>query len=280
MLSSKARTLICLLAVNAAAWLLSGCQANTIYFGTNTQFGIRAGVDTKQIPEVEIGYNRQEGVMLPLAVECALKATNAPGTDATSETGGAAGQKGKQPATAAPAGGVGRSFIGENKQGDHKDAYSVIAIFSGKAHGNASAGTTNSVGAGMGVAQYFATGVAAQLLAEQGATVVGGASSAADSAAALARKLQNTADTERAAILAYVTKPDKTLDIDRVKAVAGTSPPPFAPNDVASFLAPAANAPAPTLDGFKSRLNPGGCWVPYIFTWYSTYTNITGTTKP
>jgi hypothetical protein len=158
--SSKLKHLVFLPALAVGAWFLSGCQSNTIYFGTNTQFGIRAGVDTKQIPEVQIGYNRQEGVMLPLTVDNGRPSTNSTSSCCAKDM--------------TPANIENEKFIGENNQGIRKDAYSVIAIFSGNAAGNVSPSTNNATGASMGVSQYFATGVAAQLLAEHGASVVGG----------------------------------------------------------------------------------------------------------
>jgi hypothetical protein len=44
-----------------------GCQHyDAIVFATNTQVGARVGVDTRQVPEVQVGYNRQEGAIVPL----------------------------------------------------------------------------------------------------------------------------------------------------------------------------------------------------------------------
>jgi hypothetical protein len=246
----------------AGAWLLSGCQSNTLYFATNTQLGVRVGVDSKQIPEVELGYNRQEGVVLPLTVENCNKATNSP--QACALNGGSATIINDS------------KFTGENKTGGIKDAPSVIAIFTGHISGSGSASASNSVAANMKVNQYFATGVAAQLLAQHGPAVVGGAPSTTN-AQTLVTELQAETEKARAAIFAYVTQPDNSLDTNRVKAITGTNAPPFPPNDVASFL---ANSASTNLAGFKSRLSTGGPWVPELLTWYSTYTNIIATPKP
>lgn len=261
----------------AIAGLFSSCQPNTVYFATNTQFGIRAGVDSKQIPEVEIGYNRQEGVMMPYYIDTG---TNSPVShkqknELEAKLATDTSHIGASQSTVEE-----RKFIGENNQGNHKDSYSVIAIFHGNGGGNASAGTSNSVGAKMGVAQYFATGVAAQLLAEHGASVVGGPPSGSDSPALIISNLQHQANIDLTAITAYVTKPDKSLDTDRLAAIAGTNAPPFPPNDVLSFIHPGSGVSAPNLDDFKKRVSSGGAWAPYVFTWYSAYTNITGIANP
>ena len=58
-------------------------------------------------------------------------------------------------------------FVGEDKSGQ-KDTYSVLASFGAQFEGAASAGTSNSATAKGGIAQYFATGLAARLLAQSG----------------------------------------------------------------------------------------------------------------
>lgn len=157
------KTLIWIPLFASVAWLLSGCQSNEIYFATSTQAGIQVGVDAKEIPQITIGYNRQEGVMLPLK----MVADN--GTNSPAKSASGAGVGTGKPSIAD------LKYVGTNNNKDtqREDAYSVIAILNVNSSGNV--GSNSSAGAAMGVSQYFATGVAAQLLGEHGAAVVGGA---------------------------------------------------------------------------------------------------------
>jgi hypothetical protein len=46
---------------------LVGCQHyNSINFVTNTQFGAKIGVNAEKIPEIQVGYNRQEAARVPV----------------------------------------------------------------------------------------------------------------------------------------------------------------------------------------------------------------------
>src|SRR5579871_3385611 len=245
-------------AVIAGLWIISGCQSNTIYFGTNTQFGIRAGVDTKQIPEVEIGYNRQEGVMLPLTV----KSTNSPCAGTGTNPPFDSNQK----------------FLSHYQEGntDIQDAYSVLATFSGQAGG--SAGSSNTAGANLGVAQYFATGDAAVMLARQGgAAAVGGAQSAVSPIDTSVAGIVNTQNKERSALIAYFTSPDGSLDKARLKAIATTNIPPDPPNDMSTFLN-STNGTA--VSAVQSNMTPPGPWAGQVDYWYRRYTNIINNTQP
>ena len=70
-------------AVTALALLAAGCvqatrHSNTMYFGTNTTFGIKAGAATGETPKVIVGYDRQEAVILPLVANTAETALRLP----------------------------------------------------------------------------------------------------------------------------------------------------------------------------------------------------------
>jgi hypothetical protein len=53
-----------------AAILLTGCaHNNAINFATSTQFGVKVGVNAEKIPEVQVGYNRQEAARVPVYLE-------------------------------------------------------------------------------------------------------------------------------------------------------------------------------------------------------------------
>ncbi|WDP90358.1 MAG: hypothetical protein HUN04_11885 [Desulfobacter sp.] len=61
----------------AALCLATGCAApkhhDAIFFVTNTQVGVKIGADAYQRPTVEVGYNRQEGAVVPLYIANAEK---------------------------------------------------------------------------------------------------------------------------------------------------------------------------------------------------------------
>lgn len=297
-----------ILAVLAAS-LLGGCRHNNaINFATSTQFGVKVGVNAEKIPEVQVGYNRQEAARVPVYLEqdknTAGPATT-PGnasvhallrqaqillqsTDANVQAKGAKLIVGLQQ-------GAGRS-LGTNlvyqlafaeaakslntsgpqpdplllnaciqaaldlpvetqrfheqgkfiatRQGDNAaDAYSVLGTFSGDGAGSLS---TNS--GRLKIAQFFATGVAAQELARYGgaATVNPNANSpatlslderikerkigraqqqASDGLTQLATHLANISDPARRAaevgrMMAGLTLADGDSVDDRKKAIA------------------------------------------------------------
>jgi hypothetical protein len=138
-------------------------------FGTNTQFGIKAGASPTSVPEVTVGYSRQEAVVLPLVANA-------------SDNGSY--QKPCNPAS--PVDAVqSEQFVVHPCllvafNGSAQDSYSVLASFGAKFGGEANG---QGVKASGGLAQYFATGMAAQLLAlSGGAAVVAVGESATESA--------------------------------------------------------------------------------------------------
>jgi hypothetical protein len=138
-------------------------------FGTNTQFGIRAGTTPTSVPEVNIGYSRQEAVVLPLVANVDDNGHTQKPCDLTT-----------------PVEVVGGSGFAVHPcslvaiKGAAQDSYSVLASFGAKFDGEAKADGSKAKG---GLAQYFATGMAAQLLAfSGGASVVAVGEAAAESA--------------------------------------------------------------------------------------------------
>jgi hypothetical protein len=100
-----------------------------------------------------VGYKRQEGVWMPL----------------TPNIGNKDLRQSKDCAELEKCGFVGTQTDGD--EGNKKDAYSVLASFGANFTAGATApGTQGSASttAGGGLAQFFATGIAAQKLAEQG----------------------------------------------------------------------------------------------------------------
>lgn len=162
---------------------LTGCvqtarHSNTMIFGTNTQFGIRAGTTPTSVPEVNIGYSRQEAVVMPLVANVGDDGRTQKPCDLTTpvEVVGGHGFAVHPCALVAI-------------KGEAQDSYSVLASFGAKFSGSAKA--DGSTGSG-GLAQYFATGMAAQMLA-----FTGGASVVAvgDAAKAAAEKVPPDAST-------------------------------------------------------------------------------------
>ncbi len=161
------------LAIFAAGLALTGCvqatrHSNTMVFGTNTTFGIKAGTTTGEVPEIVIGYHRQEAVIMPLVANtvssedpnllspCDL-------TTPVTVTGNA--QFAVHPC----------SLVATNQKS--QDSYSVLASFGASYD-------VNGTGAKGGLAQYFATGVAAQILAAKGGAALVATGEAAKASAA------------------------------------------------------------------------------------------------
>jgi len=233
-----------------ALWLVSGCKHhNAINFVTNTEFGVKAGVNAEKIPEVKIGYSRQEAARVPVyLMEGSVQGQSAADITALLNAASASLEKARDASTtaeqfpnleiaqrlvnaAAEAGRKSKSdswilpqikdaanaltttganletkqeiefvrgmiaaegerpflksqfkeegkFVATRNGANYEDAYSVIGTFKGSATGNSSAGSGPKAEANMGIAQYFATGIAAQLLAQSGPAIVSTAKNA------------------------------------------------------------------------------------------------------
>ncbi len=142
---------------------LTACEmprhSNTLLFGTNTNLGINVGTDASKTPNVSIGYQRQEAVIMPLVANDKEDANGklVPCTIGPNVAGNAEWQHDSC------------VLIGERSGKDvHAvDAYSVFASFGSTFNADSSTGK-----AGGSVAQFFATGIAAQALAVAGAPTV------------------------------------------------------------------------------------------------------------
>lgn len=146
-------------ALAACVSVLSACSMidhkNTMIFGTNTSLGISAGADATNIPQVNVGYRRQEAVIMPLLANqdagggkqrpCAIADSADPNHKAQTDC----------------------KFVGEYGENNIRDSYSVLASFGAKFGANGKESTIQG-----GLAQYFATGVAAQVLALKGGASV------------------------------------------------------------------------------------------------------------
>lgn len=143
--------------------LLSGCvqstrHSNTMIFGTNTTFGAKVGSDPAQVPSITIGYDRQEAVIMPLVANTHDDGNVQKPCDLSQAAAMASSQYLVHPC----------SLVATN--GGAMDSYSVLASFGAEFDGSVNSGGTAGVKGG--IAQYFATGMAAQLLAATGGASV------------------------------------------------------------------------------------------------------------
>jgi len=184
------KTLSRLAGASLIALSLGACSqmmkhSNTLVFTTNTSVGVNVGQDASQTPAVQIGFQRQEVAFVPVLANTAV------------------GENGDLVPCPAPPGASSEAIeaptgcmFQASMDGTDRDAYSVLASFGAEGSGANSGSMT--------VAQYFATGIAAQRLAENGgANVVsaGGASkeiAEAVIAAAEAKKAEQEAIKARA----------------------------------------------------------------------------------
>lgn len=179
-------------ALIALPLLAGGCtqmtrHSNMVVFGTNTVIGVRVGTAATQVPSIDIGYTRQEAVLMPLVANTATKTTTTTSTGADGKTVTTAESTTLAPCdmgndvkvvagTPAPAGNDLPRFalhpcllVASNEREGAKDSYSVLASFGASFGGSSTTGEAKAEG---GLAQYFATGMAAQLLALNGGASV------------------------------------------------------------------------------------------------------------
>lgn len=190
---------------------LSACSTprhtNTLIFGTNTKFAFDVSQEATGAVGVTLGYKRQEAVWMPLLA-------NQAGTDGKLvPTVCTPGEACKFAGTAGKGGAAGENAV---------DTYSVLATFSGQAKGGtgAAAGGPHANGS---LAQYFATGFAARLLAEEGgAALVNTASTQASEVAVreevrLANAAKIKSENARISeIIRHVSAADGSLDATKL----------------------------------------------------------------
>jgi len=136
------------IAVAAAGLLLSACgvpHSDVMLFGTDTKLAldVSAPPEMAGTPQIVLGYKRREFVLMPLLAN---------------------GEKSKVVANANQGAVADAKYVGSTGAGD-LDTYSVLASFGAEFDSQAGAGEAK---AGGGLAQYFATGMAARILAERG----------------------------------------------------------------------------------------------------------------
>jgi hypothetical protein len=201
--------LIPLLPAVFAAAALTGCgHGDAIIFASNKQIGVKVGVDSQKIPEVSIGYNGQDFALVPVYKKDPKTATATPPNSADPSKG-APSEHGKTRDISE----VGKYLAtsGINDQ----DAYSVYGSFVGKAQGK---GDIEGAKADLSLSQFFATGIAAQILAKDaGAAMVNPKAKApaeATAETAVARELVEM-NRELEDVMKHVT--DSTKNVDKAK---------------------------------------------------------------
>jgi hypothetical protein len=184
-----------LLAALFTAALFAGCQTpkhtDLLVFGTNTQFGVSVSTDATSTPGVNIGFKRQEVVLMPLYVN---------------------GQDSKflpsEPKTPTPD----NKYVGTDGTSQPKtDTYSVLASF------GASGGGQTTGSAKVGIAQYFATGLAARTLAYAGGALINTGDKAAEVAPQTAKA---AADAETKSVSAAIVSHRESEAALRAKILA------------------------------------------------------------
>lgn len=199
--------------------VLGGCQStpehtNTLIFGTNTKFALDVSQDPTGVVGVTVGYKRQEAVWMPLL---ANSRAAAPATAASAATPAEpAGCKdstvmkieegGKTTTRTSGCKFSGTAGTDSTNGPGAEDTYSVLATFSGEARGVAGAGTPSNTEPGTAMtskagvsgegslAQFFATGLAARILAEQGSSIVNTRGGSRESSVDVAKQ-QDTVST-------------------------------------------------------------------------------------
>lgn len=220
--------------LTACGVMLSGCVGgirhnDVLIFGTDTKVAldVSASATTGGTPEVTIGYKRQEAVWMPLIV-------NGAGIDPATLHPVCQDQQGNAAICVPDINAL--KYVGQAEtptgQSSGRDAYSVFASFGADIKGSGASPPT----AGVGLAQFFATGIAAQRLASNSqvanvlalhpegtgtAIAEAGGLSPSVQAAVAAGQIQMAANQKNAAALSACA----TLKAPaRLSSLAGTAP--------------------------------------------------------
>ncbi|NKB44803.1 MAG: hypothetical protein GKS03_11055 [Alphaproteobacteria bacterium] len=193
-----------ILTATVCVFVLSACaemprHSNTLFFGTNTLIGLEIGQGATQTPGIDLGYKRQELAIVPLLAN-------------KFESCGTSGCK------LVPQNCTDASCQFKGKSATDEDTLSVLASFGAKF--NAESG--QAAAASGGLAQYFATGLAARKLAEVGGSslvalgpaATASAESAGDRAAVEAqiKIFEEEYATGMPVVLAFVNDGDGKVD--------------------------------------------------------------------
>ena len=149
---------------------------DVLIFGTETTLALDVGTSATNggTPQITVGYKRDEAVWMPLLAN-GRSTTNKPSAD--------------------------KLYQGAGENAANKDAYSVFASFGAQLEGQASS-------AKVGLAQFFATGIAAQKLASNPASVLALTVKSPEQGAADAKAVEQVASIQATNTLAL---PEKAL---------------------------------------------------------------------
>lgn len=197
-------------AATALATFLVGCTStpqhtNVLVFGTNTKVALDLSQDATSGIGITLGYKRMEAVWMPLLPN-------------------QAGANGLVPSTCTKEAECPK-FVGKDSANQH-DTYSVLASFGSKLGGGVDAEGKQANVKGE-IAQYFATGLAARLLAQKGGAGLvntNGDNLTEDQRNAIAES-SGKAVSELERLVAKVSKADgKTLDSEVLKSAFAKPP--------------------------------------------------------
>jgi hypothetical protein len=189
--------------ITAIAFVLGGCamtqHSNMMVFGTNTSVALSVGGSATSTPEIVVGYKRQEAVLMPLLAN----------TYATTSTNGETKLWPCPDVKTAPTTADDLAAIANCKyvgvaNGRELDSYSVLASFGAKFDAK---GAPNASASG-GLAQYFATGLAARRLAEKA-----GAAAVATGSAAIVSARLNASEEDKAAVAQLLDSPQIAAEV-------------------------------------------------------------------
>jgi hypothetical protein len=210
-------------------------HSNTLVFGTTTRLALDVSQDPTSTVGITIGYKRQEAVWMPLLPNQAdtdgkTRPMACNSTHKTTEADGTIEVKTNQC----------EWFAGRD---DHRgrDTYSVLASFGSKLGGGADA-TNKDVKARGEIAQYFATGLAARLLAQNGAALVNtsGDGLTTEQRATLEQQ-STTAVSELEQVVTKSTATDgKSIDAAKVQAAFAKPPGSAIPASMQAAISQAA----------------------------------------
>ncbi len=169
-------------------------HSNMMVFGTNTALALSVGASATSTPEIVVGFKRQEVVLMPLLANTAL----VPDDGKTSDKLVPCPEVKVQPLTAEQQSVLANcKFVGI-QGGQDLDSYSVMASFGAKFDAK---GSPNTAASG-GLAQYFATGLAARKLADKA-----GAAAVSTGSAAIVNARLNASEEDSAAVVQMMDSP-------------------------------------------------------------------------
>lgn len=138
-----------IITVSIITMTLVGCatpqHTNTLIFGTNTKLALDISQSPTNLASFTFGYKREEAVWMPLVAN--VDKDGKPCDVSTTK--------------------LNCLFQGSDGTSD-KDTYSVLASFGAKFNGEVEGASLPKAKGGGGLAQFFATGIAARKLAESG----------------------------------------------------------------------------------------------------------------